>query len=157
MEISPVPLAQILKGRDGREYEISGQAADIAARVCEIDSSLGVHVNEAGYFVITQLVDAGGNATDVETDTTTRKCVRRVPWDEWDGRIIDEIEQRAFELRNGISAADRLDALDAKKEADTMYAFDQDVRERAEPLYRAIQREVFSSKPTAFIRKGLAA
>jgi hypothetical protein len=157
MELRPVPLAQVLRGRDGREYEISGHAADIAARVREIDPSLDVHVNEAGYFVVTQLVDAGGRAATVETDTTSRQLVRRIPWDEWDGRVVKEFEARAWEIRHGVSAAGRLDALDAKKEADTMYAFDQEVRERAAPLFRAIQREVLNSNPRVFIRKGLAA
>jgi hypothetical protein len=155
MEIAPVPLAQILKGRDGRQYEISGHAADIAARIREIDSSLDVTVNETGYFVVTQLVDAGGVATDVETDTTKRTCVRRVPWGEWDGRIIAEIEQRCYELRHGISASDRLDALDAKKEADTMYAFDQEVRERAGKLFHSMQKGL-GVKPRIFLSKGLA-
>jgi hypothetical protein len=157
MEIAPVPLAQILKGRDGRTYEISGEAANIAARIRELDSSLDVHVNETGYFVVTQLVDAGDNATDVETDTTVRKCVRRIPWAEWDGRVIREFEARTWELRHGISAAERLDKLDAKKEADTMYAFDQEVRERAGALFHAIRRDTLNSRPTAFISKGLAA
>lgn len=157
MELRPVPLAQVLKGRDGREYEISGEAANIAARLNEIDPTLDVHVNETGYFVVTQLVDAGGNATSVETDTTVRKCVRRIPWDEWDGRVVKEFEARAWEIRNGVSAADRLDALDARKTADAEAAMDAEVRERSAPLFRAMQKEIFNSNPRAFIRKGLAA
>lgn len=156
MELRPVPLAQVLRGRDGRQYEISGEAAHIAARLHEIDPTLDVHVHEGGWFVVTQLCDAGGNATTVETDTTQRRLVRRIPWEEWDGRVIQEFEARAWEVRHGLSAAGRLDALDAKKEADTMYAFDQEVRERAEPLYRAMRRELFNSRPRAFISKGLA-
>jgi hypothetical protein len=156
MDLAPVPLAQILKGRDGRQYEISGHAADIAQRLREIDPSLDVHVNEAGFFVVTQLCDAGGNSTTVETDTTQRRLVRRIPWEEWDGRVIQEFEARAYEVRHGISAAERLDALDAKREADTMYRFDQEVRERAGLLRRAIQRDTLNSNPRAFISKGLA-
>jgi hypothetical protein len=156
MNIARVPLAQVLKGRDGREYEISGHAADIAQRLREIDPSLDVHVNEAGYFVITQLVDAGGKATSVETDTTTRKLAGRVPWGEWDERIVKEFQERAWYIRHGISRADVLEASDARRHADAEYQLEQEVKERAYPLYRTFQRIQLGSNPRAFIAKGLA-
>jgi hypothetical protein len=156
LELAPVSLTRIEAGRDGRQYEVSGEANHIIQRLREIDPSLGVDVNEAGYFVVWQIIGADGAATPVETDTTERKLVRRIPWEDWDGRVIKEFEARAYEIRNGISAAARLDALDAKRSAATMHAFDEDVRERAYPLFRKMQRELFSSNPRVFISSGLS-
>lgn len=146
----------VVAGRDGRQREISGEANHIIQRLKEIDPSLGVDVNEAGFFVIWQIVDAGGAATPIETDTTERKLVRRIPWEDWDGRVILEFEARAYEIRNGISAAARLDALDAAKDKATMDRLDAEVREMAYPIFRKMQREVFSSNPRAFIASGLS-
>lgn len=157
MEIRPTSAAQVAQGRDGRTYEVSGEAGRIAQRLHELDPSLRVTFNEGGmFFVVSQLVDAERRATSVASDTTTEKLVRRVPQDQWDGRVIREFEARAYEIRNGISAAGRLDALDAKKDAATMERLDAEVREKAYPLFRKMQRELFSSNPRAFIASGLS-
>lgn len=158
MDITPTPLAQIKLGRDGREYEISGDAGAIADRIQkEIDGSLRVRFNEAGmYFVIYQLLDAGKFPVTSEEDAVTKALVMRVPMDEWDGRVIRELEPRAWDIRHGISRAAALDAGDARRNADIDYRAEQEAAGLAGKLFRAIQKETFGSNPRIFIKSGLS-
>lgn len=158
MEIEPISMTQRKLGRDGREYEISAAASHIVARLHELDASLRVRYNDtARYFVVYQLLDAGKNPVTSDRDAVEKAMVLRVPDHAWDDRVIKEWEMRAWEMRHGISAADRLEASDAKRHADVEYAFEQEIKERAYPLYRTMQRIQLGSNPRAFIRKGLAA
>ncbi len=152
MEIVPTSLDQIARGRDGREYEVSGQAGRIVARLREIDPTLRVAFNEGGeYFVVKQLLDRGGVATSDDQVAVRESLVLRVPMGNWDERVIREMEMRAHELRHGRSAADRLDESDDRRKADVEYALDRDVRERAYPLFRSFQRETLGINPRVYL------
>ncbi len=130
MEIPGIGLVQVLKGRDGRDYEVSAQAGDVARQLAELDPRLKVAFRERdGEFVIFTRDDSGDH------------LVTKVPAGEWDGRVVKEFEQMAHEVRNGVSVAGRLDAKDAKLKADREYAFEQAVGEKSYDLMRAIQRE----------------
>jgi hypothetical protein len=156
LEIAPIPLAQIRAGVDGRQYEISAEAGSITARLQEIEPTLRIVFNETGgFFAVQQVVDAGGHSTPVETDTTQRKCVLRVPADGWDERVVREIEMRAHELRHGISANARLEAEDDRRHRDADEAFHQDVGERAERLFHGFQRGLLNMNPRAYFSRGL--
>lgn len=151
MEIAPVPLAQIHAGRDGRQYEISGQAGEIVRRLREIEPSLRVVFNEGGgFFAVQQVVDRGRNAVAEESDSTQRMCVARVPAADWDDRVVRDFELRAHELRHGKSPIERLERLEREHHARVQYDFDQEVRERAYPLFRAFQRNIVGANPRAF-------
>ena len=144
MEISPVSLDQIVAGRDGREYVVSGQAGRIAARLAELDPPLKVNFNEGGmYFAIYQVVDRGTHEVE--------QLVGRVPMDEWDERVVKDFTLRAWELRNGVNPADRLDRLEADAKAKKERAFDEAVGEAAYPMMRAIQRELVGTNPRIFV------
>lgn len=144
MEISPVSLDQIVSGRDGREYVVSGQAGRIAARLAELDPPLKCSFNEGGmYFAIYQVVDQGSREVE--------QLVGRVPMDEWDDRVVKDFALRAWELRNGVSPADRLDKLEADATARREQAFDDAIGEAAYPIMRAIQRELVGTNPRIFV------
>lgn len=146
MEIRPVPLTQIVRGRDGRQYEVSGSAGQVAADLQAIDPSLRVEFNDTGFFVVIQTIPDGPRKG-------LDDIVMRVPADDWDGRVVRDFQQRNWEMRHGISAADRLDALDAKRERDADYAYEQNVRGVAQRLFHSLQREVVGSKPRIFVPK----
>lgn len=158
LQIAPVPLTQVYAALDGRQYEVSGEAGRIVQRLQEVDPTLRVVFNEGGgFFAIQQVVDdKSGEAVAVEGDATQRKCVMRVHPDDWDGRVVTEFEFRAHEIRHGVSAAKRLDALDARQKADAEYEFDQEARAGAAPLFRAFQRGIVGANPRAFIASGLS-
>lgn len=144
MEISPVSVDQVQAGRDGRQYLIEGSAGLVAKRLHDIDPTLKVYFNERGnFFAVAQVVPDGPKKGE-------ESLVMRVPMDEWDERVVLEMQMRNYELRNGINPADRLDALDRKAAAEKDYAFDQDVRSKAEPLMRAIQKDI-GFKPRIFV------
>lgn len=147
MLVPPVSLAQVLRGRDGRQYEVSGQAGLVAQKLHELDDSLKVYFNEDGdFFVVVQVVPDGPKAGQEE-------IVGRVPMADWNERVVEDFAQRAYELRNGINPCDRLEAMeDAKKVADDA-ALDEMIRERAAPLFRAFQREVVGMNPRIFVAR----
>lgn len=152
MDIAPVTVVQLARGRDGRQYEISGEAGRIAKMLRDLDPSLRVGFNEAGmFFVVKQLLNAHRLPVENDTDAVREECVMRVPMGEWDERVVRDFEMRAHELRHGINPADRLDALDAKRKARDEYEVDQMIRERAEPLFRCFQRNIIGTNPRAFI------
>lgn len=144
MEIRPVPLTQIVRGRDGRQYEVSGDAGTVARDLHEIDPSLEVHFNDQGFFVILQTVPDGPRKG-------SKEVVMRVPADDWDQRVVRDFRMRNYELRHGHSVADRLDREDAavKAAADKQYA--DDCAALAGPLFHAIQRDVLGTRPRIFI------
>lgn len=144
MEIHPVPLDQIARGHDGREYLVTGEAGRIAARLQELDATLVCYFNEDGnYFTVAQRIPWGDRTRDVP--------VHRVSVDEWDDRVIHEFEVRAHEVRNGISAAARLDALDAQLKAEMESEADETIGAMAYPLMRAIQRDLGTGNARVFI------
>lgn len=152
LDISPVPLAQVYAGKDGRQYEVSGQAGDIVRQLQELDPSLRVVFNEGGmFFAVQQIVGADGAATPTESDTTQRKCVGRFAADDWGPRVVKDFEMRAYEVRNGISAAPRLDAGMDAWQAQRDHEFDELVKERAYPLFRSFQRNLLGENPRVYL------
>jgi hypothetical protein len=142
IDVTPTLATQILRGHDGRIYEVSGEAGRVAKMLADLDPPLHTRFAEGPMaFVVSQRTADG-----------TEHLVGRVPMDQWNERVVRDFEQRAYEVRNGISAAARLDALDAKAKADRDYETDQMLRERAAPLFRAIQRETLGSNPRIYIR-----
>ena len=147
--ISPVPLAQIVTGRTGRQYEVSGGAALIAQRLHDLDESLEVHFNDTGFFVVIQTIPEGPRKGE-------KDVVMRVPADEWDGRVVKEWEERAYEMRNGISPIDRLERLEQEARDAREYDLDQRTSEVAQRLFVSLQREVVGIKPRAFFPRAVA-
>lgn len=142
MEISPVSFAQVQVGRDGRQYEVDGTPGVIAAQLRDIDPSLTVEYNEYGeFFSVIQTTPDG-----------SEHCILRVRLDEFDGRVIKYIEPRAFEIRNGISIADRLDRETAKARTERLDAVEEAAGERAYNLMRTIQREILGMNPRSFAK-----
>lgn len=136
MEIRPVPLDQVVEGRFGRQYVVTGEAGRIAKRLQEIDPSLRVKFNElreGGYFIVTQVVPEGPRKGE-------EHIVMRVPMMDWDERVIREWEMRAWELRNGISPIKRIEEAEARAKAAADHELEEMIGERAYPLFRAFQR-----------------
>ena len=130
-------MTQVHKGRDGRQYEVSGTAADIARQLKEIDDSISVQYNEYGeFFCIVQTLPDG-----------TECLVQRVPVNEWDGRVVKWFEPRAWEIRNGVSAADRLEKADREAKEQRLKAVEEAAGEKAYDLMRAIQKDVHGMNP----------
>lgn len=149
MEIRPVSLTQIVAGRDGRQYEVSGQAGRVAQLLTEVDPSLRVEFNEWGnFFVVIQTIPIGPRAGDEE-------CVMRVQADDWDERVVRDFQLRNHELRHGISACDRLDAEEAAYKAERDYQLDQRTAEVANKLFHSLQREVVGITPRAFFPRAI--
>lgn len=153
MEIRPVPLDQIVAGRDGRQYEVSGHAGRIVQRLQqEVDESIIVHFNElqdGGFFVVSQVIPEGPRAGREEV-------VLRVRSDEWDERVIKDLEVRFYEMRNGINPCDRLEALEDAHAARMDYEFEQDTRAVASKLFHSLQREVVGIRPRVFMPRAIA-
>lgn len=146
MEIRPVPLTQIVRGRDGRQYEVSGSAGQVAADLQAIDPSLRVEFNDTGFFVVIQTIPEGPRKGEDD-------IVMRVPADDWDGRVVKDFELRNWEMRHGISPLDRLEAEEARVKAEREYRYEQNVRTVAQRLFHSLQREVVGSKPRIFVPK----
>lgn len=144
MEIRPVPMTQIVRGRDGRQYEVSGDAGGIAMDLQAIDPSLEVHFNDQGFFVILQTVPDGPRKG-------AKEVVMRVPADDWDQRVVRDMRMRNYELRHGHSVADRLDREDDARTAALDRQYEASVAELAGPLFHAIQRDVLGARPRIFI------
>lgn len=141
MRISPVSVDQILAGRDGRRYLVDGAAGEFAKQLQEVDGSLFLEFNEGGmFYVIGQVVPDGPKKGE-------EQVVMRVQQGELDRRVLENLRMRNWELRHGINPMDRVEAEEAQLKADAEYARDQEVRERAQPLFHALQREVVGSKP----------
>ena len=141
MEIRPLSLAQVQTGRDGRRYEVSGQAGEIAKQLQEMDPRLRVEFNEGGNFFV--IYARSMNAKGEQVDD----LVLRVAADEWDGRVVRYLAPRIHDVLNGRSIAGRLDEHDAKHKAAVDDGLRESVAERSYDLMRAIQREVLSSRP----------
>lgn len=142
MEISPVSMAQVQTGRDGRQYEVDGTPGEIAKQLKEIDPSLSVEYNEYGeYFVVIQSTPDG-----------SEHCILRVPLNEFDGRVVKYIEPRAFEVRNGISIADRLEAEQRSKFRAREQAIEEAAGEKAYALMRTIQKDILGVNPRSFAK-----
>ena len=148
MEISPLPLAQVLQGRDGRRYEISGDAAAIVTEIRRLDDTLHVQFNEAGMFFVVYQTLNEHRVPDPDGDI--EEVVLRVAMNEWDRRVVDYVQMRAWEMRNGKSANDRLDAAHdaAKREKDR--ALEEAVGAHAERMFRSAQRDL-GTKPRIYI------
>ena len=145
MEIAPVSVDQVKRGRDGRQYLVEGSAGAVVKRLQEIDPSLRASFNEQGnFFVVSQIIPDGPRKG-------TEDLVMRVPADQWDMRVVRDFEMRNWELRHGLNPADRLERLEADHRKQREYEFDQEVRAGAAPLFHAIEREVVGSKPTIFV------
>jgi hypothetical protein len=74
MELRPVPLAQVLEGRDGRTYEISGEAALIAARL----HSRGLTVKDLGFPSYTETKNAKKKGLSKSSKQTAADAISTV-------------------------------------------------------------------------------
>jgi hypothetical protein len=149
MEIRPLSLTQVQTGRDGRRYEVTGQAGEIAKQLKELDPRLVVQYNEGGNFfvVISKSIDARGHEVE--------DLVLRVAADEWDGRVVRYLAPRIHDALNGRSIAGRLDEHDAKHKAAIDKEMEESVASRSYDLMRAIQREVLSSRPRISVPRAI--
>jgi hypothetical protein len=146
MEIRPVSADQIKLGQDGRMYEVTGEAGRVVKHLQAIDESIVAHFNEGGnFFTIAQRL-----ADPADPLRTRDFPVMRVHPDDWDDRIASEFRMRFWELRHGVSAADRLDAQDDQRKADAQYRLEQEVGEAVAPLFHAFQRDI-GVKPRIFL------
>lgn len=143
MQIRPLSIDQIALGEDGRQYLVTGEAGRIVQRLAEIDETLTVIYNEAGeFFTVAQRVAGGDRPFPV----------MRVHRDDWNDRIVEEFAMRNWELRHGLSAADRLDAeLDARRVARER-DLEEAVGEAAYPLFRAFQKDV-GTNPRVYLHR----
>jgi len=146
LPISPVPMEQLVRGRDGRQWTVHAHESEVAKRLVELDPTLSVGFHEdGGYYTIIQTPTDGPKKGQ-------ELAVENVSADEWDDRVILRWQMRAWELRHGISSADRLDAHDARVKADQMHELEEAIGEKAYPLMRSIQRNLLGVNPRAFIR-----
>ena len=132
-------MAQVVEGRDGRRYEVSGMAGDVVRELKLIDDTLGVEFNEAGYFVVYQSLDehrrplVGGPLQDV---------VLRVPMMDWDRRVLGYFEQRAYEVRHGISSNERLDAEAKAAKRAKDHRFHEIVGAHAQRMHHSLRKDL---------------
>lgn len=155
MEISPIAIDQLHRARDGGIVEVAGSAAQIVADLHALDETLRVNFNEAGeYFCVYQLLNEH-RMPDVNGEV--EEVVLRVPMMEWDRRVLEYMSRRAWEMRHGLSGADRLDAADAARKATQAHELDEQIGEIAQRLYRPFQRALVGSNPRIVLPRGVEA
>lgn len=140
MEISPVSLTQIQRGRDGRTYEVAGSAGAVLRDIQELDPRFRANYHEGGDYFTVYAVNEDG-AEDI---------VLQVPAAEWDRRVTEKLRVRAWENRNMVSSAKRLDREHEAKKRDIESRAEGAIGEYAYPLMRSIQKEILGINPKSF-------
>jgi hypothetical protein len=136
-------LDQIVAGRDGRMWEVSGEAGSIAKEIEALDPSLSVHFNDGGTFVVVQEIPEGPRKGQYSV-------VARIPWDQWDRGVVKDFQMRAHEMRHGISPIDRIEKQEAAWQAAKDKEYEEQVAEYAYPLMREMQRKILGHDPKSF-------
>lgn len=155
MEISPVAIDQLHRARDGGIVEVSGSAGAIVRDLHEIDETLRVNFNEAGeYFCVYQLLNEHRRP---DVNGCIEEVVLRVPMMEWDRRVVEYFNLRAWEMRHGKSPAARLEAAADKRKAEIEHAQDEQIGEIVQRLYRPFQRALVGSNPRIVLPRGVEA
>jgi hypothetical protein len=147
MEIAPVSIDDVKVGRDGRRYLVTAEAGSIVRRLQEIDDRVYVEFHEPpanhkgdGFYSICLRVDE--NKSDLIFRTATL-----------DARVVERLRMLNFNLRHGITEADRMDAEDEARRKQAEYQRSQEVRENAYPLMRAIQKSILGTQPRIFMHR----
>lgn len=128
MDIQHASLAQVRKGRDGRQVLIEGDVLDIVSQVKHIDPRLSVHWNEYGeYFVVTETSPTDGRerlvTTVLELDQNLVRHLERLGSAEYD--YVAEVERK-----------------DDKAKADKKWKFAQEIGETGERLAHALRKDL---------------
>lgn len=147
MEIAPASMDDVKVGRDGRRYLVTAEAGSIARQLQEIDPRVYVEFHEPppgykgdGFYSICLRVD------DERSDLIFRTS-------SLDGRVVERMRMLNFNLRHGVTEADRMDAEDAARTKANEYARSQEARENAYPLMRAIQKSILGTQPRIFMHR----
>lgn len=138
-------LDQIVAGRDGRMWEVSGEAGAIAKEIEALDDSLAVHFNDSGYFVVVQQIPEGPRKGQYSV-------VARIPWDDWNRGVVEDFRMRAHEMRHGISPIDRIERQENEWLARKEREYEDTIAGHAYPLMREMQRKIIGENPRNFRR-----
>lgn len=142
MQIRPASVDQVAAGRDGRRYQVTSDAGSVVKQLEEIDPRLFVEFIEPptgtkleGYYAIGM------------RDGDTEDLVLTVRAGDFNGRLVHYMRARNFELRHGISQADRMDAEDDARRRAADREMEERVGEGAGRLMRAIQHDILGVNP----------
>ncbi len=138
MEIQPASIAQVRKGRDGRQVLIENDVLDVARRIKEIDESLILRYNEFGeYFVVAQIIG------DEEKLVLTAQ--------ELDERVLHRIKHITHASYN---FADEAEKMDKQAKKDEEHAFHERAGEAGEVAAHALRKDI-GATTKAFVPKDL--
>jgi hypothetical protein len=150
MEIAPASVDDVRLGRDGKRYLVTAEAGSIARQLQEIDPRVYVEFHEppAGqeanpYYSVCLRVD------DDQSDLIFRTS-------SLDGRVVERMRMLNFNMRHGITEADRMDAEDEARRAKAEYQRSQEIKANAYPLMRAIQKSVLGINPRVSMHRSKA-
>lgn len=150
MEIAPALADDVRLGRDGKRYLVTAEAGSIARQLQEIDPRVYVEFHEP---------PAGREANPVysiclRVDEHKSDLIFRTS--SLDGRVVERLRMLNFNLRHGISEADRMDAEDAAQRAELERQASEQVKENAYALMRGIQKSVLGINPRIFMHRSKA-
>jgi hypothetical protein len=150
MEIAPASMDDVKVGRDGRRYLITAEAGSIARQLQEIDDRVYVEFHEPplghkgdGFYSICLRINE--HKTDLIFRTSSL-----------DSRVVERLRMLNYNLRHGITEADRMDAEDTARREANEYDRSQEIRENAYPLMRAIQKSILGVQPRIFMHRSKA-
>lgn len=143
MEIQPASIDDVKVGRDGRRYLVSAEAGTIAARLKEVDPRVYVEFHEP---------PAGSKANPyysvcLHRDNAHDDLIFRVREQDFDQRVVEHLRMLNFNLRHGISEADRWEAEEDARRREANYQFEQQMAANAGRLMHSIQRTILGTKP----------
>lgn len=150
MEIAPALVDDVRLGRDGRRYLVTAEAGSIAARLKEIDPRVYVEFHEppAGHDdkpIWSVCLKVDDNVSDLIFRTSSL-----------DARVVERLRMLNYNLRHGISEADRMEAEDDARHAKAEYQRSQEVRENSYALMRGIQKSILGVNPRIYMHRAKA-
>jgi hypothetical protein len=139
VSVRKATIAQVRAGRGGRLVQVDDDIFDMAKRLHEIDTSLGLDWNDtAGYFRVTQTLPDGRKhvvTTARELTPDLIELVRRLASSDYD--YVGELER-----------------IDAEGKRDREHRMHEQTGEMGELLHHAIRQDL-GYKPRIFLPRGV--
>lgn len=147
MDIEPATVDQVLRGRDGRYYEISGDVGGVVADLKQIDSHLGVRLSETGqHWVVYHQPDE--RTTHLITTAKAYQGATGV-WLGLDKRLVERIRKIGSDSYDFVAEVDRINQEADRRKEQRKQEKIEDASERAVSELRRFT----GRKSRAFFRK----
>jgi hypothetical protein len=132
-------IAQVRAGRGGRLVEVDDDIFDLAKRLHEIDTSLGLDWNDAGgYFRVTQALENGQTHVVLTCQELTPEVIERV-------RLV---------VSTGYDLVGELDRLDRERERESARRLSEKTGVLGERLHHALRKDL-AVKDRIFLPPGV--